>query len=182
MWEAARESGALHGYAETEVFAPCVVKARETIAAGGIGRVLWVRSRESHSGPHSAPFWDIAKTCGGAMNDLGCHCIAAARYFFGKEDRIVRVMAWGKRMVHHDKTEGEDNALLVLEFASGKRIHSMSSNPDAQAGKRGGRILDEFALHRDQRKMWAIAYPGITWAARWRSSALIAGQILSSMD
>lgn len=51
----------------------------------------------------------------------------------------------------------------VLEFASGKRIHSMSSNPDAQAGKRGGRILDEFALHRDQRKMWAIAYPGITW-------------------
>ena len=51
----------------------------------------------------------------------------------------------------------------VLEFASGKRIHSMSSNPDAQAGKRGSRILDEFALHRDQRKMWAIAYPGITW-------------------
>jgi len=51
----------------------------------------------------------------------------------------------------------------VLEFASGKRIHSMSSNPDAQAGKRGGRILDEFALHCDQRKMWAIAYPGITW-------------------
>ncbi|MFN9279403.1 MAG: terminase large subunit domain-containing protein [Betaproteobacteria bacterium] len=51
----------------------------------------------------------------------------------------------------------------VLEFASGRRIHSMSSNPDAQAGKRGSRILDEFALHRDQRKLWAIAYPGITW-------------------
>jgi phage FluMu gp28-like protein len=51
----------------------------------------------------------------------------------------------------------------VLEFASGKRIHSMSSNPDAQAGKRGGRILDEFALHPDPRKLWSIAYPGITW-------------------
>lgn len=51
----------------------------------------------------------------------------------------------------------------VLQFASGRRIHSMSSNPEAQAGKRGSRILDEFALHRDQRKMWAIAYPGITW-------------------
>lgn len=51
----------------------------------------------------------------------------------------------------------------VIEFASGKRIHSMSSNPDAQAGKRGGRILDEFALHPDPRKLWAIAYPGITW-------------------
>ena len=51
----------------------------------------------------------------------------------------------------------------VIQFASGKRIHSMSSNPDAQAGKRGGRILDEFALHPDPRKLWSIAYPGITW-------------------
>jgi phage FluMu gp28-like protein len=51
----------------------------------------------------------------------------------------------------------------VLSFATGKRINSMSSNPDAQAGKRGGRILDEFALHPDPRKLWAIAYPGITW-------------------
>jgi phage FluMu gp28-like protein len=51
----------------------------------------------------------------------------------------------------------------VLEFANRRRIHSMSSNPDAQAGKRGGRILDEFALHPDPRKLWSIAYPGITW-------------------
>jgi len=52
---------------------------------------------------------------------------------------------------------------FVLQFASGRRIHSMSSNPDAQAGKRGGRVLDEFALHPDPRTLWAIAYPGITW-------------------
>lgn len=52
---------------------------------------------------------------------------------------------------------------FVIEFASGRRIHSMSSNPDAQAGKRGGRVLDEFALHPDPRKLWSIAYPGITW-------------------
>ena len=51
----------------------------------------------------------------------------------------------------------------VLQFASGRCIHSMSSNPDAQAGKRGSRVLDEYALHRDQRKMFSIAYPGITW-------------------
>lgn len=59
--------------------------------------------------------------------------------------------------------EKERVSAFVLEFASGRRIHSMSSNPDAQAGKRGSRILDEFALHADQRKLWAIAYPGITW-------------------
>jgi phage FluMu gp28-like protein len=51
----------------------------------------------------------------------------------------------------------------VLQFASGARINSMSSNPDAQAGKRGDRVLDEFALHPDPRKLYAIAYPGITW-------------------
>jgi len=117
--DAARAAGVFNGYAETEVFAPAVVKARETIEAGGIGRVLWVRSRESHSGPHSLHFWDIDKTGGGALNDLGCHCVEAARYFFGKDDPIVEVLAWGATLVHGDRTRGEDNALLVLKFASG---------------------------------------------------------------
>ncbi len=54
----------------------------------------------------------------------------------------------------------------VLKFANGKAIHSMSSNPDAQAGKKGGRILDEFALHPDPRKLYSIAYPGITWGGQ----------------
>jgi len=54
----------------------------------------------------------------------------------------------------------------VLQFPNGKRIHSMSSNPDAQAGKRGSRVLDEFALHPDPRKLWSIAYPGITWSGQ----------------
>ena len=65
----------------------------------------------------------------------------------------------GEQVVDPDKKL----TAYVLQFASGRRIHSMSSNPDAQAGKRGSRILDEFALHADQRKLWAIAYPGITW-------------------
>jgi predicted dehydrogenase len=119
MFESAAASGALHGYAETEVFAPCVVKAKDMVDRGGVGRVLWVRSRESHSGPHSPHFWDIEKTGGGAMNDLGCHCIAAARYFFGKRDRITEVTAWGANLLNQGKTTGEDNALLILKFASG---------------------------------------------------------------
>ncbi|MFU8894014.1 MAG: terminase large subunit domain-containing protein [Luteolibacter sp.] len=51
----------------------------------------------------------------------------------------------------------------ILKMATGVRLNSMSSNPDAQAGKRGDRVLDEFALHPDPRKLYAIAYPGITW-------------------
>jgi phage FluMu gp28-like protein len=65
----------------------------------------------------------------------------------------------GEKVIDEDKKI----SAYVLHFSSGKRIHSMSSNPDAQAGKRGGRILDEFALHPDPRKLWTIAYPGITW-------------------
>ncbi|MEA4862711.1 MAG: terminase family protein [Victivallaceae bacterium] len=54
----------------------------------------------------------------------------------------------------------------VLQFANGCRINSMSSSPDAQAGKRGDRLLDEFALHKDPRKLYSIAYPGITWGGQ----------------
>ncbi len=93
------------------------------IEAGGVGRVLWVRSRESHSGPHSPHFWDVRSTGGGALNDLGCHTIEMARYAFGKDDKIVEVMAWGARLVHRDRTQGEDNALLVMKLASGGIAH-----------------------------------------------------------
>lgn len=51
----------------------------------------------------------------------------------------------------------------VLRLANGLTLNSLSSNPDAQAGKRGDRMLDEFALHPDPAKLYAIAYPGITW-------------------
>jgi phage FluMu gp28-like protein len=54
----------------------------------------------------------------------------------------------------------------VLQFANTKRIYSMSSNPNAQAGKRGGRVLDEFALHPDPRLLYSIAEPGTTWGGQ----------------
>lgn len=123
MLTAAVKSGAMHGYAETEVFAPAVVKARETIERGGVGRVIWVRSRESHSGPHRAHFWDVEKAGGGVMNDLAPHCIEAARYFFGKDDTVAEVMAWTGTLVHGKNTKGEDNALLAMKMSSGGIAH-----------------------------------------------------------
>lgn len=69
----------------------------------------------------------------------------------------------GERVV-----DDKGHSAYVLAMAPGVRIHSMSSNPDAQAGKRGNRVLDEFALHQDPRKLWAIAFPGITWGGRMK--------------
>jgi hypothetical protein len=66
--------------------------------------------------------------------------------------------AEGLRLVDDD-----GHTAYVLRFANNLRAHSMSSNPDAQAGKRGDRVLDEFALHPDPRKLYSIAFPGITW-------------------
>ena len=60
--------------------------------AGAVGDVTWVRSRETHPGPHSAWFWDGRLTGGGAIIDLGCHCIEIIRNFVGKGNRPLEVL------------------------------------------------------------------------------------------
>ena len=52
---------------------------------------------------------------------------------------------------------------FALEFANRRRIYALSSNPNALAGKSGHVILDEFALHKDQRLLYRIAKPVTTW-------------------
>jgi len=56
-----------------------------------------------------------------------------------------------------------DLRAYVLQFASGRRIYCLSSNPNALAGKRGHVKLDEFALHPDQRMLYRVAKPVIQW-------------------
>ena len=115
-----RNAGVMHGYAETEVFSPDVMRAREMIEKGAIGEVLTVRAREAHSGPHAPHFWDAETAGGGALLDMGCHTVEAARYFFGKDHKIKDVFAWGATLVHRDKTKGEDNAVLLIRLEDGR--------------------------------------------------------------
>lgn len=121
MLDAAAASGAMHGYAETEVFAPAVVRAEKMVRSGAVGKVLWVRSRESHFGPHSPWFWDPELAGGGVLLDMGCHCIEAARYFFGKDLRPAEVMAWCDTLYH--QARAEDNCLAVIRFEDGRIAH-----------------------------------------------------------
>ena len=60
----------------------------------------------------------------------------------------------------------KDFSAYVLEFASGLKIYSVSSNPNALAGKRGHVKLDEFALHQDQRLLYRVAKPVTTWGGQ----------------
>jgi len=120
MLAIAADAGVWHGYAESSVFSPNVAKAYQMVEAGAIGDLLTMRAREAHSGPHAPHFWDAGPAGGGALLDMGCHTIESARHFFGKDNRITEVFAWGATLVHGDKTTGEDSAVALLKFAGGQ--------------------------------------------------------------
>ena len=47
------------------------------------GKVHLVKQSEKHFGPHSPWFWDVNRSGGGALMDLGCHGIAFCYWFLG---------------------------------------------------------------------------------------------------
>ncbi len=110
-------AGVFAGYLEDLVYTPKTLKAVESVRNGAIGDVTWVRSRETHPGPHSAWFWDGRLTGGGAIVDLGCHCIEIIRSFIGKGNRPVEVVCVTDTLVH--PIDDEDNAIALIRFESG---------------------------------------------------------------
>jgi predicted dehydrogenase len=110
-------AGVFAGYLEDLCYTPKTLKAIESVRSGAIGDVTWVRSRETHPGPHSAWFWDKDQAGGGAIVDLGCHCIEIIRNFVGKGNRPMEVMCWADTLVHPIKAE--DNAVALVRFESG---------------------------------------------------------------
>jgi predicted dehydrogenase len=117
MLEAVEKAGVFHGYLEDLCYTPKTLRALEAVRGGSIGKVLWVRSREAHPGPHSEWFWDKNQSGGGAIVDLGCHCIEIARNFIGKDIRPVEVVCWGDTQVH--PIEAEDHAIGLVRYENG---------------------------------------------------------------
>ena len=117
MLESVERAGVFAGYLEDLCYTPKTLKALAAVRAGAVGDVTWVRSREAHGGPHSAWFWDGARTGGGVIIDLGCHCIEIIRNFVGKANRPVEVLCQTDTFVH--PIDEEDNAVLLVRFASG---------------------------------------------------------------
>jgi len=117
MLEAVEKAGVFAGYLEDLCYTPKTLKAVKSVRAGAIGDVTWVRSRETHPGPHSAWFWDGRLTGGGAIIDLGCHCIEIARNFVGKGNRPLEVLCHTDTLVH--PISDEDNAIALIRFESG---------------------------------------------------------------
>jgi len=117
MLDTVEKAGVFHGYLEDLVYTPKTLKAIQSTQNGALGKVLWARSRETHPGPHSNWFWDKEISGGGAIIDMGCHCIEISRSFIGKDVRPVEVMCWADTQVH--PIEAEDSAVGMVKYANG---------------------------------------------------------------
>ncbi len=117
MLDAVEKAGIFHGYLEDLTYTPKTLKALQSVRNEALGKVLWTRSRETHPGPHSDWFWDKEISGGGAIIDMGCHCIEIGRNFIGKEVRPLEVMCWGDTQVH--PIEAEDSAVGLVKYANG---------------------------------------------------------------
>ncbi|MCS6774903.1 MAG: Gfo/Idh/MocA family oxidoreductase [Chloroherpetonaceae bacterium] len=131
MIEACRRAGVLLMYAEELLFAPKYVRAKQLVDEGALGRPFLVKQWEEHYGPHSPWFWDVNRSGGGVLLDMGCHSIEYARWVFGKPP-VRSVSATLGTFVHGDRTEGEDHAIVVVEY-EGNRI-ALAENSWAKPG------------------------------------------------
>ena len=117
MLAAVEKVNVFGGYLEDLCYTPKFLKSLASVKAGSIGRVTWTKSRETHPGPHSDWFWDKEKSGGGAIIDLGCHCVEISRNFIGKNIKPIEVMCWAATQVH--AIDAEDNAIGLVKYANG---------------------------------------------------------------
>jgi predicted dehydrogenase len=120
MIEQCRRAGVKLMYAEELCFAPKYVRAKQLVGEGALGDVFAVRHSEQHGGPHADWFWDVDRSGGGVLMDMGCHSIEFFRWIYDKAPAESVIAELGT-FVHADRTEGEDHAVVTIRF-SGDRI------------------------------------------------------------
>src|ERR1041385_7092279 len=118
MIAACRQAKVKLMYAEELCFTPKYVRLKQLLDSGALGEPTLIKQSEKHDGPHAPHFWDVNRSGGGVTMDMGCHAIEFFRWIIGRPT-IKSVYAQMSTQVHQDKTEGDDNALLILEFANG---------------------------------------------------------------
>lgn len=105
-------------YAEELCFAPKYVRLKELLDEGVLGRPVLFKQLEKHDGPHAEHFWDVDRSGGGVTMDMGCHALQFFRWL-NPGSPVTSVYAQMNTSVHGGKTRGDDNAIIILEFANG---------------------------------------------------------------
>lgn len=118
MIEACKKANVKLMYAEELCFTPKYVRLKALLDEGALGKPVLLKQSEKHDGPHSDHFWDVERSGGGVTMDMGCHAIQFFRWLNAKNP-VKSVYAQMSTSVHTDKTKGEDNAILILEFENG---------------------------------------------------------------
>lgn len=118
MIAACERAGVKLMYAEELCFAPKYVRLKQLLDSGALGQPTLIKQSEKHDGPHADHFWDVERSGGGVTMDMGCHAIEFFRWMLGRP-AIESVYAQMSTHVHHQKTRGDDNALILVEFENG---------------------------------------------------------------
>ncbi|NOX55715.1 MAG: Gfo/Idh/MocA family oxidoreductase [Planctomycetes bacterium] len=118
MIEACRRAGVKLMYAEELCFAPKYVRLKQLLDSGALGEPTLIKQSEKHDGPHADHFWDVDRSGGGVAMDMGCHAIQFFRWMLNGA-AIRSVYAQMSTQAHRDRTRGDDNALIILEFENG---------------------------------------------------------------
>lgn len=116
---AAERNGVVLGVLFQDRLKPGLLRLRDFVQAGGLGRVLlvsahvkWYRPAEYYS---TAPWrGTLALDGGAALINQGIHTVDLLLWLLGP---VAQVRALTRRQLH--RIEGEDVALALLEFASG---------------------------------------------------------------
>jgi myo-inositol 2-dehydrogenase/D-chiro-inositol 1-dehydrogenase len=107
-------------YAEELCFAPKYERVRQLVNEGAVGSIYFMRQCEKHSGPHSEWFYDLDRSGGGALMDMGCHGLAWLRWMLGANARPLSVYAQMRTgLLHPERTRGEEHSLCIVEFEGG---------------------------------------------------------------
>lgn len=126
MIAACRKAGVMLFYAEELLFAPKYVRAKTLVDEGALGTPFIAKQWEEHSGPHMPWFWNVNRSGGGVMLDMGCHSIEYTRWVLGKP-KVKSVYATMGTFVHGKKTKGEDHSLCVIEYEGNKLAYCENS-------------------------------------------------------
>lgn len=118
MIDACAQAGVKLMYAEELCFTPKYVRLKALLDEGALGRPVLLKQSEKHDGPHAPHFWDVERSGGGVTMDMGCHALQFFRWLNGKNP-VKSVYAQMSNTVHTEKTIGDDNAILIIEFENG---------------------------------------------------------------
>jgi len=153
MIEACKKAGVKLMYAEELCFAPKYERVRQMVNEGAIGKVYMLKQSEKHSGPHTDWFYDIRYSGGGVIMDMGCHALGWFRWMLNNA-KPTSVYASMATVLHKDRTKGEDNSIVIIEFENG-----VTAIAEDSWAKHGG-MDDRCEVHGTGGVMYADLFMG----------------------